>query len=180
LLMSENGDIAMPSTIEKVLILKSVDIFAEVPEEILVRVAANLKEVNVAQGETIFAKGDIGRNMYIIVKGRVRVHDEAQTFGYLGERDVFGEYSALDTEPRSASVTAVEDTSFFRLDQDVLYELMGDNVEVAWGIIQVLTRRLRALNKSEDKHYGEPAEKPETKPKSVLMDGILGKLAEGD
>jgi AAA family ATP:ADP antiporter len=180
LLVSENGDIAMPSTIEKVLILKSVDIFAEVPEEILARVAANLKEVNVAQGETIFAKGDIGRNMYIIVKGRVRVHDEAQTFGYLSERDIFGEYSALDTEPRSASVTAVEDTSFFRLDQDVLYELMGDNVEVAWGIIQVLTRRLRALNKSEDKHYGEPAEKPETKPKSVLMDGILGKLAEGD
>ena len=93
-------------TIEKVLILKTVSIFADTPEEILADVAALLEEVNVAAGETILHKDDVGRCMYIIVDGRVRVHDGDQLIAYQGARDIFGELAVLDAEPRSASVTA--------------------------------------------------------------------------
>ena len=71
--------------------------------------------------------------MYIIVDGRVRVHDGDQTIAYLGARDIFGELAVLDAEPRSASVTAEVDTHLFRLDQDAFYELMADRFEVARG-----------------------------------------------
>ena len=50
----------------------------------------------------------------------------------------------LDAEPRSASVTAVEDTELLRLDQEPFYELMADRVELAHGIIPMLTRYVRA------------------------------------
>ena len=52
--------------------------------------------------------------------------------------------AVLDPEPRLASVTAVEDTRLFRLDQGAFYELMDDRIEVARGIIHVLSQHLRA------------------------------------
>jgi HEAT repeat protein len=138
------GEPTMLLTIEKVLILKTVSIFADTPEEILADVAALLEEVNVTAGETILHKDDVGRCMYIIVDGRVRVHDGDQLIAYQGGRDIFGELAVLDAEPRSASVTAEVDTHLFRLDQEAFYELMADRFEVARGIIRMLCRRVRA------------------------------------
>lgn len=137
------GGKPMLSTIEKVLILKGVRIFAETPDEILADVAQVLEEVEYNTGETIFEKGELGDSMYIIIDGKVRVHDIENTLNYLREREVFGEMALLDPEARVASVTAVEDTRLLRLDQEPFFELMQDRIEVARGIIQVLTRYLR-------------------------------------
>jgi CRP-like cAMP-binding protein len=82
--------------------------------------------------------------MYIIVTGSVRVHDEERLLNELGERDIVGEMAVLDSTPRSASVTAMEETTLLRLDQDALYELMADRIEVVRGIIRVLCEHLRA------------------------------------
>jgi len=137
------GERAMLLTIEKVLILKTVSIFADTPEEILVDVAAILEEVDVKAGDTILHKDDVGRCMYILVDGGVRIHDGDQTIAFLGAREIFGELAVLDAEPRSASVTAEVDTHLFRLDQEAFYELMADRFEVARGIIRMLCRRVR-------------------------------------
>ena len=130
--------------VEKVIILKTVSIFAGIPDSTLADVAALLEEQVLSAGEKLFEKGDPGRCMYVIVSGRVRVHDGDQTLNELGERDIVGEMAVLESARRSASVTAVEETRLLRLDQEPLYELMADHVEVARGIIQVLSSRLRA------------------------------------
>jgi CRP-like cAMP-binding protein len=132
-------------TIEKVIILKSVSIFAETPEEILADVALSLDEVTFQPGEPIIQKGDIGQSMFVIVEGKIRVHDGDKTIAFLGNRDIFGEMAALDPEPRSATVTAEEETHLFKLRHDVLYELMADHIDVARGIIRVLCQRLRKM-----------------------------------
>lgn len=132
-------------TIEKVLLLKGVSMFAATSEDTLADVASVLEEVELEAGETIFRKGDPGDSMYIIVSGRVRVYDGAKTINYLGEREIFGELALLDPEPRSASVEAFEETRLFRLDRDTLFELMTDNVGVVSGIMQVLCQRLRRM-----------------------------------
>jgi ATP:ADP antiporter, AAA family len=136
----------MISTIEKVMTLKLTDMFSETPEEILTDVAEAMQEIYVPQGEEIIRKGEPGNCMYIIHEGSVRVHDGEHEFGRFGARDHFGELSLLDPEPRSASVTTLEDSHLLRLDQDALYEIMADSVEVARGILRNLTRRLRAQN----------------------------------
>jgi len=141
---SMKGECGMLSTIEKVLILKSVNIFDETPDEILADVAQVCEDVEFKSGDKIFEKGDAGNSLYIIISGQVRVHDGEHTLNFLGERDVFGEMALLDPEPRVASVTAVEDTRMLRLDQEPFFELMEDRIEVARGIIKVLSRRLRA------------------------------------
>lgn len=96
------------------------------------------------RGTAVRVLAALGDCMYIIVDGEVRVHDGERTLNHLGEGDVFGEMALLDPEPRLASVTASTDTRMFRLDQEPFYELMDDRIEVARGIIRVLTRHLRA------------------------------------
>jgi CRP-like cAMP-binding protein len=85
----------------------------------------------------------MGSALYVVIDGRVRVHDGTHTLRELGPRDIFGEMAALDPEPRSASVTATEPTRLFRLEQEGLYDLMADRIEVVRGVLRVLCQRLR-------------------------------------
>lgn len=134
----------MLSRIEKVLILKTVGIFAETPDEVLADVAELLEEREVPTGTQIIAQGDAGTSMYIIVSGEVRVHDGDHTLNHLYTSEVFGEMALLDPEPRVASVTTVTDTLLLQLEQDAFYQLMDERNEVAHGVIRMLTRHLRA------------------------------------
>ena len=133
----------MLSTIEKVLILKTVDLFSSTPDEILAEVATLLEEVELLAGDSAFEKGDPGDCMYIIVSGKVKAHDGDHIFNTLQDGDVFGEMAVLDPEPRVASITTLEDTNLLRLDQEPFYELMEDRIEIARGVIHVLSGHLR-------------------------------------
>jgi AAA family ATP:ADP antiporter len=158
---ASNGDLAMFSTIEKVIALKTTGVFAEMPDRILAEVAGLCEEVQIKEGEAVFQKGEMGKSLYVIAAGRVRVHDGNQTLEHLTEGQVFGEMALLDPEPRSASITATEDSQLLRLDQEPFYELLEDQSELARGMIKVLTRRLRArmqdLNELRLRLEGETA-----------------------
>jgi HEAT repeat protein len=161
--MDEGQEGTMLSTIEKVIALKAASIFAETPDEALADLATYVDEIVVGGGECILQKGDLGDSMYVIVVGEVRVHDGQRTLNHLGEGDVFGEMAVLDTGPRVASVTAVVDTRLLRLDQETLYELMDAHIDVAQGIIRVLSRHLRHRVKDLNDLRGLVAEQPRSK-----------------
>ena len=130
-------------TIEKVIFLRGVGIFASVDDEYLAEVARRMNEVRLAPAQVLFEKGDEGHLMYIIVSGRVRVHSDNRTIAELGEQEVIGEMAVLDPERRSASVTAIQDTLLLSLTHRDMYALIEADVEVARGLIRVLCRRLR-------------------------------------
>lgn len=132
--------------IEKVLLLKSLSIFAETPETVLAEVAEILEEEEFEQGKNIFQADDEAHCMYIIFRGEVRIHKGEHTFALLKENDFFGELSMLDTETRSASATANTETLLLKIDQEPFYELMESRIEVAKGIIKTLCKRLKAMN----------------------------------
>ncbi len=133
----------MLMTIERVVILKSVDIFATIAEDHLVELARIANEVEYRAGDPIIRRGESGTSMYIIISGRVRIHAGEQVIAELGEREVIGELAALDPEERSADITAVTDTRVFCIESGSLYELMGEHGDVNREIIRVLCRRLR-------------------------------------
>jgi CRP/FNR family transcriptional regulator, cyclic AMP receptor protein len=129
---------------EKLLLLRNVSIFAELPDPVLVPIAKVLTEIEYPLGSSIFEKGDAGTCLYIIAAGRVRVHDGARTLNELGTWDVFGELAVLDPQPRMASVTALTPVRLFRIDRDTLYTLMASQVQVVQGIMHILVQYLRA------------------------------------
>jgi CRP-like cAMP-binding protein len=143
-IVREGAEVRMLSTIERVIILKTINMFAAVPEDTLAAVAGVVEELEASAGTPVFRKGDLGQEMYIIVAGSVRIHDGEQVINRLGAYDVFGEMALLDSEPRSASVTTEEDTLLLRLHQDDFFDLFEDHSAIARGIIEVLSQRLRA------------------------------------
>ena len=135
--------VPMLLTIEKTLVLKSVTLFEDVPDEYLAVLAARTRELVVAAGETFIREGDLGTTLYVIVEGEVAVSRGGRQLAVIGERDVVGELAALDPEPRSASVTALCETRLLRLDHEHLEELMSANVALMSGILKTLCRRVR-------------------------------------
>lgn len=132
--------------IEKVLILKSLHIFKETPENILADLAPLMEQEEYEKNTVIFQEGEIGDCMFIIHHGEVKIHKGITSLAILGEKEVFGELSLLDAETRSASATAHTDCTLFRIDQEPFYELLDSRPEVARGFIRILCQRLRAQN----------------------------------
>jgi hypothetical protein len=139
-----NKENTMLSTVERVIVLKSLSMFASTPDEALAELADLLHEMIVQPGEVIVREGETGDSLYIIADGKVEVVDDNRILNQLEARAIFGELSMLDSSPRTATVRALEETSLLRLDQTSFYEIMSDYVEVAMGTIQLLTRNLRA------------------------------------
>jgi CRP-like cAMP-binding protein len=131
------------STVEKVLFLKSIDLFSQIPGEDLAQVALIATEEAREEGEEIFAEGEAGDALYLVLDGKVRVHRGDRQIAELGERECFGEMAILDASPRSATVTAMADTNLLKISREDFQEIMAEKPEIALGIIKVLSHRLR-------------------------------------
>ena len=59
---------------EKVLILKSLNLFSETPETILSELAPLMEEIEYEQDTVIFKEDEIGDSMFVIYKGEVKIH----------------------------------------------------------------------------------------------------------
>ena len=132
---------------EKVLFLKSVDLFKSIPGAELSHIAQITDEVEYGPAETIFNEGEHGDAMYLIVDGNVKVHSGEHVFAELGNRQCFGEMSILDAEPRSATVTSLCELTLLKIQRDDFAEILAEKPEISAGVIQVLTRRLREANR---------------------------------
>ena len=142
----EPGNINRLLLIEKVLVLKSLNLFKETPENILADLAPLMKEMQYEQGTEIFKEGETGDCMYIIQQGNIKIHKGNTTLAILKEKEVFGELSLLDADTRSASATTDTDCTLYKIDQEPFYELLDERPEVARGFIKILCQRLRAMN----------------------------------
>ena len=136
---------------KRVAALKKVRIFSETTEDVLIEIADIVSEKNFKRGQKIFKKGDVGDAMYIINQGSVRVHDGNHVLSRLVQGQVFGEFALFDKEARSASITADEPTSLFKLDQDDFYRVMAGKAEVTKGVLIKLIKRIREMNELEGK-----------------------------
>ena len=134
----------MITTVEKVLFLKSVDLFRALPGEELATIAEIAEEQPFAAGDQIFAEGEPGDALYLVVEGTVKVHKGDKALSQLGEREVFGEMAVLDAEPRSASATVVKDAVLLKIGRDDFRDVLRERPEIGMGVLQVLSRRLRA------------------------------------
>jgi CRP-like cAMP-binding protein len=137
----------MLTTVEKVLFLKSIDLFSQIPGEDLARVALIAQEETHERGEEIVAEGQVGDAMYLVVDGKVRVHRPDKEVAELNDRECFGEMSLLDGAPRFASVTTLVETRVLKISREEFREILAENPEIAQGIIHVLSRRLREASR---------------------------------
>tara|TARA_Y100001934_G_scaffold6636_1_gene8868 strand:+ start:5508 stop:8669 length:3162 start_codon:yes stop_codon:yes gene_type:complete len=139
----DSNQLTMYSTLEKAMILKSVDLFASIPSQELIRVAQIAEEEEYQPGTSLCKEGDFGDCMYIIANGKVKVHKGDRTLVELEKGAFVGDMALLDQEPRSADLTISAETTLLKISQDAFYELMSSNFEIMNGILKIISSRLR-------------------------------------
>ena len=137
----------MYSILEKTLILKSVELFQEIPGEMLSNIAQISNELSLEAEQSIFMDGDYGDSLYIIIDGEVSIIKEKKEIALLGKGKCIGEMALLDQEPRSADAICITACILLKIDQLGFYELMANNQIIMKQIIKLLTKRLRDTNK---------------------------------
>ena len=139
----DSNQLTMYSTLEKAMILKSVDLFASIPSQELIRVAQIAEEEEYQPDTSLCKEGDFGDCMYIIANGKVKVHKGDRTLVELEKGAFVGDMALLDQEPRSADLTISAETTLLKISQDAFYELMSSNFEIMNGILKIISSRLR-------------------------------------
>lgn len=140
---------------EHLLMLQSVPLFATMTLEQLEAIHRCLSEQHYTLGEMIFAQGDVGDEMYIVVEGEVEILMKTETadpflLSRVGPGSYFGEMSVLDNEPRSAGARVSQDARLLVLKGEQLKELVYVMPEIAFTIFRVLSQRLRRSDKRLD------------------------------
>jgi len=132
------------TTIEKVIFLKSVDIFKHATTEELGGVAALTEEVHFEPGETIFREGDPIDAIYLILKGRVAVEGNGKLVREVGEKQAFGTVAALDLKPAIHTVKAIDPVYALKLNAQDLQDILSLNFELVQAVFRALCRMIRA------------------------------------
>lgn len=132
-------------------VLRGVDLFAGMTPEGVTRLEHQGRYVSFPAGTQLLRQGDVGDFMFILVKGRVRVDRAIPTLlrqplvlAYLGPGHVVGEMGILDSAPRTATVTAVEDTEALELGAETLSTTLSEFPSVAAAFLRLLSTRFRA------------------------------------
>jgi len=103
-------------------------------------------------GATLFHEGDHSDWIGLVLKGRVKVScygadGRERLVAVVGPGELLGELSAIDSEPRSATATALEPLDVHVLTSDEFVALLEKNPAATLGILRSVIGRLRESDK---------------------------------
>jgi hypothetical protein len=115
---------------QRVILINKIHLFNGLKEDQLAGIAPKFEEIEVPAGGVVFKRGDKPEGFYIIYKGKVNVTRPHEKKGdeviiWLVAGDYFGEEALVENRNRSATITAVEDTSLLFLSRQHFDELLG-------------------------------------------------------
>jgi len=128
-------------------------------------------------GEAILHYLDVSGDVFFVVAGRVRALNYSRSGRQVSYRDIdagemFGEFSAIDGEPRSSSVVAASPCVIASLSADRFWQLLRERPSVAAALLRHFTKLLR--------YYSERVKELATLPVGVRVQVELLRLARKD
>ena len=141
----------MPTGEETAGLLARVHIFASLTQEQVAELASVAVPRTWKAGEVIFREGDRGDTCYVVQDGCVRVlrnHTDGRTItlAELRSGTLFGELAMFDSERRSATVEAAEDTRGVALLASDMRRLLLRHPDIALKLLSAFAERLREAN----------------------------------
>ena len=132
-------------------VLRQAPLFSALDDEAAAALRTSMTESRIRRGSVLFHEGDEGDQLYVVVEGKVKlgrtVPDGRESLlAILGPGQMFGELSLFDPGPRSATATAVIDTTVVALSHADLLRWLEGRPVVAQGLLNQLASRLRKAN----------------------------------
>ena len=118
------------------------------PDDALAALAARTVMTKYAVNQQIFAQGDDGDEMLVVVDGRVKITSASLDgkeiiINTINAGGVFGELSLIDSEPRSASAVTARASQILRLHRRDLMPVLEKHPDLALSVMRELSRKLR-------------------------------------
>jgi CRP/FNR family transcriptional regulator len=129
-------------------LIKHVPLFNGLERDEVVKIFAKGMTMRCAKGETLFYKGNIGNQMYIVLGGKIGIYDGQKVLSVLRVGEMFGEMALVTREARSATARAMEDSKLFVLSEETFERLLTKRVaiRILLNIIGTLAHRLKDAN----------------------------------
>lgn len=135
------------SMMERILFLKRVPLFANLPPAELKQVAAIADEHLFVDGEVMAHQGEPGDELYVIVSGEVRVlvsNDDGESeLALRGAGEYVGEMAVISNQPRMAKLQAVGDVRALCIEHKQFEGILRERPETSLAVMRVLCDRLR-------------------------------------
>ena len=136
------------SPMERVLVLRPIPLFAELPAADLLSVADIAEEQAFVDGDVIAVEGELGDELHIVLSGSVAVvRGDVRTqtpIAHRGAGEVVGEMSIITRDPRVASLVAEGEVRTLRIGHREFESMLRERPDVALAVMRVLARRLGA------------------------------------
>jgi CRP-like cAMP-binding protein len=94
-------------------------------------------------GETVFADGEPGAEMYVIRAGKVDIVQKGKVVETLEPGNMFGEMALIDSAPRSATAVANTDCELVAINAKRFEFMVQETPNFALTVMKVMTDRLR-------------------------------------
>jgi CRP-like cAMP-binding protein len=134
-------------------VVRRAPLFTALDEAAAVSLRASMDSVKIAKGGVLFAEGDEGDHLYVIVEGKLKLGTSSgdgreNLLSILGPGEMFGELSLFDPGPRTSTATAVTDAKLLSLGHDEVTPWLKENPAVSLQLLERLAQRLRRTNEA--------------------------------
>jgi CRP-like cAMP-binding protein len=131
--------------------VRQAPLFAALDDDAAAALRSSMGEVTVPRGRVLFSEGEPGDRLYVVTAGKIKLGRSSadgreNLLAVLGPGEMLGELSLFDPGPRTATATAVTETSLIGLGHDDLQPWLSGRPEVAAQLLRALAQRLRRTN----------------------------------
>jgi CRP-like cAMP-binding protein len=124
-------------------LLRSVWLFERCTNRELDALQRIATPLDVPAGKVLTTEGEIGREFFVLIRGKAEATRGGVVIATVGEGSFFGEMALLDRRPRSATVTTLEPTTVLVITAGEFNALVGTMPSVDRKMLIVLAERLR-------------------------------------
>ena len=133
--------------------LRETTLFSRLDDDQLDHIAAAGSVHSLQRGDVLFEEGAEPGEFYLVLSGRVAIAQESDDgreslLAVLGAGELFGEMGFLDGYNRSAQARALEESRVLMVPYAELRRLYENDPSALWSAVQLLARRLRAMDRA--------------------------------
>ena len=128
---------------DKLDVLRTVPLFADLDDRSLQAVAVLAREVAFRAGDAFMLEGEVGDGFYVILDGTVRIDRGERQVRSLTAGGFLGEIALVERRPRTATATAVSDVRALELKHHEFERLLDTMPAVRSRVAAAIARRER-------------------------------------
>jgi len=134
-------------TAQRITRLKQIPLFATLKTTDLERLVEDFRVREYTRDEIIFRQGDESREIYVVIKGKVRIFKispsgNETSITIFSTDDIIGEQAAISNRPRNASAKAIGSVSLLTMSQERFIYHLENVPTLALNLAQLLSQKL--------------------------------------